>query len=96
MRAGFIDVEARHIPAPLRLASARECVRFERESFGALHQMLSGLDAAGQDAAWTEITAQLSEFEDARGFVGPCELLVAAGSRPSQAPGSAGGQGNGG
>ena len=90
VRAGFIDVEVRRIPAPLRLASARECVRFERESFGALHQMLSGLDAVGQDAAWTEITAQLSEFEDAHGFVGPCELLIAAGRRPGQAPLSGG------
>ena len=33
--------------------SSADCVRFERESFGALHQMLAKLDVAGRDAAWT-------------------------------------------
>jgi len=39
--AGFRDVEVRVVPAPLRLVSAAECLRFERESFGGLHQMLA-------------------------------------------------------
>lgn len=80
-QAGFRDVEVRVIDAPLRLASAADCVRFERESFGALHQMLSGLDAAGREAAWAEIETALSEFESADGFTGPCELVVAAGTK---------------
>jgi SAM-dependent methyltransferase len=42
-RADFRDVETRVLASPLRMASAAECVRFERESFGALHQMLAGL-----------------------------------------------------
>ena len=82
VRAGFVDVEVRTVIAPLRLGSAAECVRFERESFGALHQMLSGLDDAGREAAWAEIARQLEQFEGPDGFVGPCELLVAAGRRP--------------
>jgi hypothetical protein len=81
--AGFVDVEVRRIPAPLRLPSAEECVRFERESFGALHQMLAGLDAAAREAAWTEIAERLADFEQPDGFVGPCEMLVGAGRRPS-------------
>ncbi len=40
--AGFTDVEVRTVPSPLRLGSAAECVRFQKESFGALHQMLAG------------------------------------------------------
>ena len=48
-RAGFDAIQTRVMPAPVRLPSAAECVRFERESFGALHQMLSGLRAADQD-----------------------------------------------
>lgn len=83
LRAGFVDVQVRTVPAPLRMESASECERFERESFGALHQMLSRVDEAGRAAAWAEITDQLRQFEDADGFVGPCELLVAAGRRPS-------------
>lgn len=80
--AGFVDVDVRRISAPLRMASAAECVRFERESFGALHQMLAGLDEAGRDAAWQEIEQELSRFEGPDGFAGPCELIVAAGTRP--------------
>jgi SAM-dependent methyltransferase len=82
VRAGFVDVEVHAVPAPLRLPSASDCVRFERESFGALHQLLSGLDEAGREAAWAEITEQLGQFQGADGFIGPCELLVAAGRRP--------------
>src|SRR4051794_10801740 len=80
--AGFVDVQVHRVPAPLRLPSAAECVRFERESFGALLQMLAGLDQDGRTAAWAEITERLQQFEGPDGFVGPCELLVAAGRRP--------------
>jgi SAM-dependent methyltransferase len=80
--AGFTDVRVQALDAPLRMPSAAECVRFERESFGALHQMLAGLDDAGRQAAWDEITDRLSEFETPDGFFGPCELLVVAGTRP--------------
>ena len=51
--AGFTDVVTTTlVPSPLRLASAAECVRFERESFGALHQMLASLDPAERDDTW--------------------------------------------
>ena len=80
--AGFVDIEVRRIAAPVRMASAAECVRFERESFGALHQMLAGLDDAARDAAWQEIEEELSRFEGPGGFAGPCELIVAAGTKP--------------
>jgi SAM-dependent methyltransferase len=79
--AGFRDVEVRVVPAPLRLPNAAECVRFERESFGALHQMLAGLDEAGRHDAWTEIAQDLTRYEGPDGFVGECELVVAAGTR---------------
>ena len=67
--------------APLRMASAAECVRFEQESFGALHQMLSGLDTQGKATAWDEISAQLRQFENNGSFEGPCELVVGVGTR---------------
>src|SRR5919202_4640113 len=81
--AGFVNVDVRALPAPLRLASAEECVRFERESFGALHQMLAGLSADAQAAVWREITEALTEFEGPEGFVAPCELLVVSATRPA-------------
>jgi len=79
--AGFRDVTVESVPSPLRLVSAADCVAFERESFGALHQMLSGLPQADRDAAWTEINQALAEFEESDGFVGPCEMLVVSGTR---------------
>jgi SAM-dependent methyltransferase len=78
-RAGFRDIQTRVVPAPLRLTSAAECVRFERESFGALHQMMTGLSEAEREETWRQIEQGLGQFESADGFEGPCELIVGAG-----------------
>jgi SAM-dependent methyltransferase len=79
--AGFSDVTVTAIPAPLRLAKAADCVQFERESFGALHQMLSGVPEDERPAVWAQIETALARFETAAGFVGPCELLVGSGRK---------------
>jgi len=81
--AGFVDVESVLVPSPLRLPSAADCRLFEQDSFGALHQMLAGLDEPGRAAAWAEIEARLGEFETPDGFVGPCEMVVVGGSKPA-------------
>lgn len=75
-QAGFRDVGSQAVAAPLRLPRAADCVQFERESFGALHQMLAGLPAEEQEEAWQEIGTELARFEGADGFEGPCELIV--------------------
>lgn len=80
-RAGFRDVEVETLAAPLRTSSADEYLRFEKESFGALHQMLSSLSVPEREAAWTEVGSALREFERDGGLVGPCELLVAVGTK---------------
>ncbi|MCW2856799.1 MAG: Methyltransferase type 11 [Marmoricola sp.] len=80
--AGFVDVVVRSVPAPLNFPTADDCVRFERESFGALHQMLAGLDDEGRTAAWSEIVTRLGLYEGPDGFVGPCEMLVGVGTNP--------------
>lgn len=80
-KAGFRDITVATVPCPLRLADAAECTAFERESFGALHQMLSGLAEPDREATWTEIGEALRQFEGGDGFVGPCEMLVIAGTR---------------
>ena len=67
--------------ALLHQSSAEECVRFERESFGALHQMLAGVSEAERASVWEEIANELRQFETADGFVGPCEMLVAVGAK---------------
>jgi len=79
--AGFRDVRVERVDAPVRLTSALECLQFEQESFGALHQMLTGLSPAEQDNAWAEIEEALGQFERNGQFEGPCEMLVAAAVR---------------
>jgi SAM-dependent methyltransferase len=81
-KAGFSDVRAERLAAPLRMPTAGDCLRFAKESFGALHQMLGALDAAEKEAAWNEVASGLKTFEQAgQGFVGPCQLVVAVGTK---------------
>ena len=80
-RSGFRDIETRSIPSPLRMASAAEFLRFARESFGALHQMLIGLPEAERQSVWDEIHEELRQFEGPDGFTGPCEMIVTAGTK---------------
>lgn len=81
-QAGFRDVKVQKVDSPLRVPTAAECVRFERESFGALLQMMSGMGDDERAATWAEIESTLAQFETAEaGFVGPCEMLVGSGTR---------------
>jgi len=80
-RAGFRDITVESVPSPVRMTSAAECTRFEKESFGALHTMLAGLPEQEREAAWDEIATALTQFEGPEGFTGPCEMLVVSGTR---------------
>jgi SAM-dependent methyltransferase len=62
-QAGFINVQSELVNSPLELRSAKECVRFEKESFGALHQMLSSLSEPEKESVWDEIEKELQKFE---------------------------------
>jgi len=75
-RAGFQNIEVRAVDAPVAMASTAECVQFERDSFGALHQMMSSLSEAERAETWAEIERDLSAFESPAGFAAPCEMLV--------------------
>jgi ubiquinone/menaquinone biosynthesis C-methylase UbiE len=79
-KAGFHSTQSKVVPTPLRMASAAECVSFEHESFGALHQMLSSIpnEDERQDV-WAEIEQELKQYEMAGEFTGPCELIIGVG-----------------
>jgi SAM-dependent methyltransferase len=81
-QAGFINVRSERVNSPLQLASAAECVQFEKESFGALHQMMGSLSAEEKESVWQEIEMELQKFESENGFNGPCEMIVAVGEKP--------------
>lgn len=80
-QTGFRDVTVEAVDSPLLLPSAADCLRFEKESFGALHQMLAGVPEADREDVWSEVHEGLRSYEGAAGFVGPCELLVGSGVR---------------
>ena len=82
LQAGFKNVRSALVESPLLLASAKECVQFEKESFGALHQMMSSLSDSEKGSVWEEIERQLQTFESENGFAGPCEMVVAVGEKP--------------
>jgi SAM-dependent methyltransferase len=81
LQAGFKNVKVEFIDAPLMFSSAKECVQFEKESFGALHQMMSSLSDLEKEAVWEEIERELERFEGEKGFIGPCEMVVAVGEK---------------
>lgn len=81
-QAGFKNVISELVESPLLLSSAKECVLFEKESFGALHQMMSGLSDSEKESVWNEIERELQKFESGNGFAGPCEMVVAVGEKP--------------
>lgn len=74
--AGYRDVREQVVEAPLRFASANECVRWRREASGTMQQMLSGLDEAAKENIWNEVEEALRQFETPDGFESPCELLI--------------------
>lgn len=82
-RAGFVDVEVEAVSAPCKMESAAQCAQMERETFGALQQMLAGLDQAEQDDIWAEIESELGQFDGDDGFESPSEELVGVGTKPA-------------
>jgi SAM-dependent methyltransferase len=80
-QAGFINVKSVLVNSPLLMPAAKDCVQFEKESFGALHQMMSGLSDIEKESVWKEIEQELKKFETNTGFIGPCEMVVAIGAK---------------
>lgn len=79
--AGFQDAQEQVIEAPLRFASAAECVRWRQEASGTMQQMLSGLDDREKEEIWKDIKEALRQFETADGFESPCELMICSATK---------------
>jgi SAM-dependent methyltransferase len=77
--ANFQNIQAHKLSAPLRMSSAAECIRFERESFGAFNQMMAHLAREEREAIWDEAQVAMKVFEHPNGFEAPCEPIVGVG-----------------
>ncbi|MEZ4868577.1 MAG: class I SAM-dependent methyltransferase [Caldilineaceae bacterium] len=74
--AGFEQVSTTAFSMPLRMTSAKECVTFERESFGAFNQMMFHLSPKERAAAWDAVEVAMRQFEGPDGFAVSCEPLI--------------------
>jgi SAM-dependent methyltransferase len=81
--SGFESVECRTVPLVFRLPSAAQALAMMQEAFGAYRAVVSGCPEPVRLAAWAEVAETLRSFETATGFLGPAEVLVAAGTKPA-------------
>lgn len=79
---GFVDVEQRTLPLPVRMPSAAQALTMMQEAFGAYRAVVSDCPETVRAAAWTEVAETLKMFETPAGFEAPAEVRVAAGTRP--------------
>ena len=78
-KAGYRDIEAQTVSVPLRMKSAVECLRFEQESFGALHAMMAGMSEDAKRDTWSEIEEGLRAYDSEHGFESPSEVIIGVG-----------------
>ena len=81
VEAGFQNAQEQVVEAPLRFASVEECVQWRQEASGTMKQMLNGLGDREKEEIWEDIKEALRQFETAKGFVSPCELLICSAAR---------------
>ncbi len=81
-QAGFRNVVTRVVSTPLRMPSARDCIRFQRESFGGFNQMMAHLSTQERESIWDEVEDAMKRYEGPDGFIAPCESSVAVGYKP--------------
>jgi ubiquinone/menaquinone biosynthesis C-methylase UbiE len=79
--SGLVEIEARVLGAPLRLASAAQALEMMQQAFGAYRAVVADLDPQARAAAWSEVGDYLKQFEDDDGFHTELELLIGSGVR---------------
>lgn len=79
--AGWVDVKASVVRAPLRLSSAAEALEMMQQAFGAYGAVVADLDPEARAAAWSEVGKCLRQFEDHEGFHTEVELMIGSGTR---------------
>lgn len=72
-RAGFRNVSSALVDSPVVLPSAKICVQFEKQSFGALHQMMSSLVEEEKQAVWEEIEQELKNLKQTKASTVPAK-----------------------
>jgi ubiquinone/menaquinone biosynthesis C-methylase UbiE len=79
--AGFLKVSVHPVPIQRRLPSAAEAIRSMRKSAGDLKELITQLNEADRERAWSEIEEQFRRFEGPNGFEMPGEVLIGVGTK---------------
>jgi SAM-dependent methyltransferase len=79
--AGFQSVSVHAAPIPRGFPSAAAAVGNMRKAAGDLKELMTQLNEADRERAWTEIAEQFKQFEGPNGFEIPGEVLVAVGTK---------------
>jgi ubiquinone/menaquinone biosynthesis C-methylase UbiE len=70
-RAGFRNVSIHAVPIQQRFPSAADAIRPMRNTTASVRELMSRLNDADRELAWTEIEQQLLQFEGPNGFEAP-------------------------
>lgn len=81
--AGFTEVRVSSMQTVQRLESASATTMMIREGFAFYKALIADLSQERQDAAWAEVEQALKRFEGADGFVGPSEMNLVVGRKPT-------------
>jgi SAM-dependent methyltransferase len=80
--AGFVDVKVKIVDAQLRMESAEDCARLQREAFGGVDQLLAALAPSEREEVWKEVVDQLRPLEQNGSFVSNAQFIVGSGMKP--------------
>jgi SAM-dependent methyltransferase len=83
--SGLAEVDTEVARASLRLRSAAETLEMMQEAFGAYRAVVADLGAQARTAAWSEVGASLSQFEDHQGFHAALEFIIGSGAKVGRA-----------
>ena len=80
-RAGFLNVSVRALTIQRRFPSAADAIRTMKNSAVDLRELMTRLNDAQREMAWTDIKEQLGQFEGPNGFEAPGEVLIGVGTK---------------
>jgi len=81
VRAGFADLSVHAVSIQRRFPSAADAIQSMRSSAVHLRELMSRLNDADRELAWTKIERQFLRFESPGGFEAPGEVLIGVGTK---------------
>jgi ubiquinone/menaquinone biosynthesis C-methylase UbiE len=78
-KAGFTDVEVHSLTLQVKMASAKECVKYLQDTSPTIRELLLPLSSDERNKVWQAVHEALAKYETLSGFEVQHRVLVAAG-----------------